>query len=216
MLRSRTAVLSVLPAVLASVLVACDVPGAGTDSGRPPSSASSAEPPERQLDALKVAPRGSMDGYDRDRYPHWSSRGDNCDTREAVLKRDGENVRTGSDCAVESGTWESPYDGEKWTDPADVDIDHMVPLANSWVSGADKWTDERREELANDLERPQLLAVTDNVNQSKSDRAPDEWRPPLKSYWCRYATDWTAVKHAYRLTVTEKEKAALKSMLGTC
>jgi hypothetical protein len=170
----------------------------------------------QQLDELTVAPRGSMEGYDRDRYPHWSNQGDNCNTREVVLKRDGVGVQVGDNCSPIAGTWTSPYDGATWADPSDVDVDHVVPLANSWVSGARSWTQQQREAFANDLQRPQLRAVTDNVNQEKSDMAPDEWRPPLESDWCQYSTDWITVKHYYKLTVTEEEKVALKDMLTRC
>ncbi|AXB45602.1 HNH endonuclease family protein [Amycolatopsis albispora] len=168
------------------------------------------------LGQLVVAERGSMAGYDREQYPHWSAHENNCNTRELVLKRDGTDVRTGSDCAPSSGTWTSPYDWETWTKASDVDIDHVVPLGHSWVSGARSWTKERREQFANDLERPQLITVTDNVNQQKSDKAPDEWKPPLVSYWCAYAGDWIEVKHHYGLTVTEREKTALSEMLNRC
>ncbi|AXK37610.1 HNH endonuclease [Streptomyces armeniacus] len=168
------------------------------------------------LDGLTVRKPGSMDGYSRDRFPHWSEQQGNCDTREAVLKRDGEDVRTDRSCKAVSGSWRSPYDGETWTEASDVDIDHMVPLAEAWRSGARTWSDDRREALANDMDRPQLLAVTDNVNQSKGDSPPDDWKPELKSYWCTYAQNWVAVKHHYELSVTTEEKSALREMLGRC
>jgi hypothetical protein len=50
-----------------------------------------------------------------------------------VLKRDGTGVSVGSDCYPTSGTWTSPYDGGKWTQASDLDIDHMVPLKNAWI-----------------------------------------------------------------------------------
>jgi len=55
----------------------------------------------------------------------------------------------------------------------------MVPLSNAWKSGAASWTTAQRQAFANDLTNPQLLAVTDNVNQSKSDSGPEDWKPPL-------------------------------------
>ncbi|RSN05952.1 HNH endonuclease [Streptomyces sp. WAC 05977] len=170
----------------------------------------------KQLAALQVAPRGSTAGYDRKLFPHWDEQGQGCSTREVVLKRDGKNVVTGPDCMPKSGTWTSPYDGETWSKATDVDIDHMVPLAAAWVSGAKSWTTERRRQFANDLTRPQLFAVTDNVNQEKSDKAPDQWKPPLVSYWCTYASDWITVKHYYGLTITTAEKNALSDMLKRC
>jgi len=169
-----------------------------------------------ELDQLVVGARGSMAGYSRDKFPHWETISGQCDTRETVLERDGRDVRTDAKCSPVSGTWRSPYDGATWTKPSDVDIDHLVPLGQAWESGASTWTTERRTELANDLTRPQLFAVTDNVNQAKGDRAPDEWRPPLRSDWCTYATDWIQVKRYYQLTVTTAEKAALTDMLGQC
>lgn len=167
-------------AVAVSALTACNGSTAGpSDPKQPPANSVSvaATAPGQQLEQLTVAAAGSMDGYSRDKYPHWISQGDNCNTREVVLKRDGEGVKTGNDCYPTSGTWTSPYDGATWTDPSDIDIDHMVPLANSWISGAKAWTNEQRQAFANDLTNPQLLAVTDNVNQSKSDKSPDRWRP---------------------------------------
>lgn len=168
------------------------------------------------LGELTVAPEGSMDGYDRDKFPHWSEGSDGCDTRESVLKRDGENVEVGDDCYPTSGTWNSPYDGGSWTEPSDVDIDHVVPLAAAWRSGADEWTNDKREQFANDLEGPQLIAVTDNVNQEKGDETPATWMPPEAGYHCTYASMWIGSKHKWGLTITEEEKAALEEALGTC
>lgn len=83
-------------------------------------------------------------------------------------------------------------------------------------SGASSWTTAQREAFANDVTRPQLWAVTDNVNQSKGDKSPDLWKPPLSSFYCVYARSWTQVKYYYDLTITSAEKTALTSMLNTC
>jgi hypothetical protein len=101
-----------------------------------------------------------MDGYRRDRFPHWNSQGGGCDTRKRVLIRDGRNVRVGSGCRIISGTWRSYYDGLTVTGASRVDIDHIVPLANAWRSGARRWADERRRDFANDLQDSQLIAVS--------------------------------------------------------
>jgi hypothetical protein len=133
-----------------------------------------------------------------------------------VLKRDGTNVSVGSDCYPTSGSWRSPYDGATWTSPSDVDIDHMVPLAEAWASGAWAWTTTRRQAFANELSIAQLWAVTDNVNQAKSDHDPAEWKPSLTSFWCMYARSWIHVKYTYSLSADSAEKSALSSMLNTC
>lgn len=169
-----------------------------------------------ELATLTVAADGSLDGYSRDKFPHWIDQGNNCNTREVVLKRDGTNVVTGSDCAATSGSWYSPYDGATWTAASDVDIDHVVPLADAWRTGAASWTTAQRQAYANDLSDPQLIAVTDNVNQAKGDASPDTWKPPLTTYWCTYAEMWIAVKHKFDLTVNSTEKSALTDMLGHC
>lgn len=136
-----------------------------------------------QLAALTVAVQGTQDGYDRDLFPTWITISGTCNTRETVLKRDGTNVVVSTACAATSGSWYSPYDGATWTAASDVDIDHMVPLSNAWKSGAAAWTTAQRQAFANDLTNPQLWAVTDNVNQSKSDSGPEDWKPPLGKFF---------------------------------
>ncbi|NUT33392.1 MAG: HNH endonuclease [Hamadaea sp.] len=156
-----------------------------------------------------------MTGYSRERFPHWRKTGANCDVRDTVLQRDGKNVKLDG-CNVTGGTWESWYDDAVLTDPLKVDIDHMVPLAAAWRSGADKWTDEKRSDFANDLDRPQLFAVSASSNRSKGDQDPSLWKPPSKDAWCTYAQDWITVKAYWKLTVTAKERDALADMLTTC
>jgi hypothetical protein len=168
------------------------------------------------LTALTVAAEANASTYDRDLFPHWITISGTCNTRETVLKRDGTSVAVSSACAATSGSWYSPYDGGTWTAASDVDIDHVVPLAEAWRSGASAWTTSRRQSFANDLTRPQLIAVTDNVNQSKSDQDPSTWQPSITSYRCSYAKMWIAVKYHYSLTLQSTEKTALQAMLNTC
>ncbi|WP_179781992.1 GmrSD restriction endonuclease domain-containing protein [Micromonospora jinlongensis] len=171
---------------------------------------------QSQLNALTVAAQGSTSGYSRDLFPHWITVSGSCNTREQVLKRDGASVVVDSSCAATSGRWYSPYDGATWTAASDVDIDHVVPLAEAWRSGANSWTTSRRQSFANDLSRPQLIAVTDNVNQSKGDQDPSTWQPSLSSYRCTYSKMWITVKYSWSLTLQSSEKSALQSMLNTC
>ncbi|KAK3208120.1 hypothetical protein GRF29_96g1427510 [Pseudopithomyces chartarum] len=168
------------------------------------------------LAGLTVKAQGPQTGYSRDLFPHWITISGTCNTRETVLKRDGTNVVTNSACASTSGTWASPYDGATWTAASDLDIDHMVPLSNAWKSGASAWTTAQRQAFANDLTNPQLIAVTDSVNSAKGDKGPEDWKPPLASYYCTYAKMWVKVKSVYSLSVTSAEKTALTSMLATC
>ncbi|MCW3820436.1 HNH endonuclease family protein [Micromonospora sp. DR5-3] len=171
---------------------------------------------QSQLNALTVRTEGSMSGYSRDLFPHWITISGTCNTRETVLKRDGTSVVTDSSCAAVSGRWYSPYDGATWYAASDVDIDHVVPLAEAWRSGASSWTTSKRQSFANDLTRPQLIAVTDNVNQAKGDQDPSTWQPPLSSYRCTYSKMWITVKYSWGLSLQSSEKSALQSMLNTC
>ncbi|MEU8710898.1 MULTISPECIES: HNH endonuclease family protein [unclassified Streptomyces] len=167
------------------------------------------------LASLTVATENRT-GYQRDLFPTWDTISGTCNTREWILKRDGSNVVTNSACTATSGTWYSPYDGATWSAASDVDIDHLVPLAEAWDSGASKWTTAQREAFANDVTRPQLLAVTDNVNQSKGDQDPATWMPSLTSYRCTYVRAWVQVKYYYKLSVDSAEKSALTSYLSGC
>ena len=155
-------------------------------------------------------------GYDRDLFPHWITQSGACNTREVVLKRDGTDVEQNSSCAATSGSWYSVYDGATWTAASDLDIDHLVPLAEAWDSGAGSWTTSRRQSFANDLTRPQLIAVTDNVNQSKGDQDPATWMPSRTAYRCTYVRAWVQVKYYYGLSVDSAEKSALQNYLASC
>jgi hypothetical protein len=168
------------------------------------------------LDQLTVAEWAALSGYNRDDFPTWAAQGDGCDTRDVVLKRDGTSVVTGNECKITAGTWFSEYDGKTTSDPGDLDIDHMVPLANAWRTGARQWTPDQREQFANDLTRPQLLAVSLSANRSKGDKDPAEWKPTRQAYWCAYAQRWIAVKSYWHLQVRTAEKSALTQMLNTC
>ncbi|WP_040479504.1 HNH endonuclease family protein [Longispora albida] len=202
----------ILPLVAGVTLVllgGCSTPPA---TGSP----SRAEAATNQLSQLTVRPAGGMAGYSREKFPHWSAVANGCDTREFVLKREGTGIKTDKNCKVTAGRWRSPYDDKQHTAASDLDIDHMVPLANAWRSGANEWDNDRRGEFANDLDRPQLFAVTNSVNRAKGDQDPSQWKPPNRSYWCEYAVNWIAVKKHWALSVTSAERDALKDMLSAC
>jgi len=200
-------------ATLAAVALTATLatPASATPPNIPSKSTAQAE-----LNALTVAAEGSMTGYSRDLFPHWITISGTCNTREMVLKRDGTNVVVGSDCYPDSGSWFSPYDGVTAYIASDIDIDHVVPLAEAWRSGASSWTTSTRQAFANDLNYPQLIAVTDNVNVAKGDKDPASWKPPQTSYYCTYSKMWIRSKYHWGLKLQSSEKSALQSMLNTC
>ncbi|AWE50033.1 MULTISPECIES: HNH endonuclease family protein [Streptomyces] len=208
--RRRVSILAALTGVIASVGL-FNGPTASAALPTPVSAATA----RSYLAQLTVATENRT-GYDRDLFPHWITQSGTCNTRETVLKRDGSGVVTDSSCAATSGSWYSPYDGATWTAASDLDIDHLVPLAEAWDSGAGSWTTSRRQSFANDLTRPQLIAVTDNVNQSKGDQDPATWMPSRTAYRCTYVRAWVQVKYYYDLSVDSAEKSALTSYLANC
>jgi hypothetical protein len=226
----RVATATVAAAIVLSGLTGCDISVAAPDTAKPKATATDAPDTKpgtpgkstgdpaaakAQLKKLAVATAASMKGYSRDRFPHWRSAGPNCDVRDSVLKRDGQKVKL-KGCGVTGGSWTSLYDGAVITDPSLVDVDHMVPLANAWRSGAGTWTDDKRGDFANDLDDPQLIAVSASSNRSKGDQDPSTWKPKRTEAWCQYAEAWIAVKSHWKLWVTTAEKAALAQMLETC
>ncbi|SCG58056.1 Protein of unknown function [Micromonospora echinaurantiaca] len=211
--RRRTPVVATVMAMVAGagLISVGATPAAATPPGIPSKATA-----QSQLNALTVAAQGSTSGYSRDLFPHWTTVSGSCNTREQVLKRDGTSVVVDSSCAATSGRWYSPYDGATWYAASDVDIDHVVPLAEAWRSGANSWTTSRRQSFANDLTRPQLIAVTDNVNQAKGDQDPSTWQPPRSAYRCTYSKMWITVKYSWGLSLQSSEKSALQSMPNTC
>ncbi|KOV71101.1 HNH endonuclease family protein [Streptomyces sp. MMG1121] len=208
--RRRLSILAALTGVMTSAAL-FNSPSASAALPTPVSAATA----RGYLSQLTVATEDRT-GYSRDKFPTWITIEGTCNTREWILKRDGENVVTNSACTATSGSWYSPYDGATWASPSDVDIDHLVPLAEAWDSGASKWTTAQRQAFANDVTRPQLLAVTDNVNQSKGDQDPATWVPSRSAYVCTYVRAWVQVKYYYNLSVDSAEKTALTNDLAKC
>ncbi len=180
----------------------------------PPPSESQAR---AELEALVVGTPHSMDGYSRDAFDIWARQPDGCTTRQDVLARDGDGVVEGSDgCQPTSGSWYSAYDDQNVTVVAQATIDHVVPLADAWRSGADEWSAEQRKAFGNDLTDSQLIIASSSSNSSKSDQDPSTWKPPNQAYWCTYGEQYTDIKSKFSLTVTAEEKAALGELLDAC
>jgi Protein of unknown function (DUF1524) len=187
-----------------------------------PSSASAAPPEEVEafLSGLPRASEGSMSGYSRDLFPHWIDNNGDCqDTRDEVLAWES-TVTPGYDsggCNVVSGRWWSAYDNQTLTSPSSIQIDHMIPLAEAWRSGAASWSTTSRRSFANDLSAEETLrAVSGSSNGSKSDRDPSEWLPPNTSFRCQYLKEWVWIKDRWNLSVDTAEYNALFDGLLPC
>lgn len=161
----------------------------------------------------------SRTGYERTKFKHWIDEDkDSCNTRSEVLIAESRTepvIEPG--CKVTSGTWFSYYDQQTVTAPGGLDIDHMVPLAEAWDSGASGWTAARRQAYANDLgAEHSLVAVTAKTNRSKSDQDPATWMPPADDARCTYLADWVSTKLRWRLTADQAEVRMLTLLSDGC
>ena len=173
----------------------------------PPGSPATSEDREASAPGVAVP-------YDRGLYRHWIDEDRDCqNTRQEVLIEES-TVRVTLDprrCKVVAGRWEDPYTGRVFTDPGQLDIDHLIPLAEVHRSGGDKWNSTLRRAYANDLTDPKTLnAVFRSANRSKDDRDPANWMPPNAAYHCEYVATWTSVKECLGLSVDDAEREAVR------
>ncbi|MCZ0978748.1 HNH endonuclease family protein [Streptomyces diastatochromogenes] len=215
-LRAATSLLGLSTVLLPAVAPAAATAPAVSAHRRVLPEAPGADEVRTELDTLTIEAPHAMTGYSRAKFPHWIKQYGECDTREVVLSRDGEGVTQDSLCRAIEGTWYSPYDDKTLDSASKIDIDHIVPLANAWRSGADTWTTAKRKAFANDLDDSQLIAVSASSNRSKGDQSPDQWSPPNTDYWCTYSRAWAHIKYLYGLSVTQPERDKIISMLNTC
>jgi hypothetical protein len=158
-------------------------------------------------------------GYERSKFRHWiDADKDGCNTRMEVLKAEAVEAPTqGVNCTLSDGQWFSYYDDALVSGASGLDIDHMVPLAESWDSGAYDWTSERRQAYANDLGWSRsLVAVTARTNRQKADQDPSTWMPPATDAQCHYVADWVSVKTRWQLSVDPAELQALQQAAAAC
>jgi len=176
---------------------------------------------QRAVTDLPVKGRAPLTDYDRAAFGvAWSDTNDNgCDTRNDILRRDLRDTRV-ADCMVLSGVLDDPYSGQRIrfvrgpVTSLDVQIDHVVALANAWQTGAAYWTPAKRERFAND--RRNLLAVRGDLNLQKRDGDAATWLPPRTGFRCTYVAMQVLTKQRYGLWVTPAEKSAMQRILADC
>ena len=182
----------------------------------------------RELEELPVKGWDRVQDFNRARFGEpWSDDvnvefGHNgCNTRDDILRRDlvDLQVRPGT-CFAQRGILHDPYTGATIvfvrgpdTSPA-VQIDHVVSLSDAWYKGARTWDDQRRRDFANDPRN--LLAVAGQANFDKAFRDAASWQPPNQAFRCEFVARQVAVKIAYGLSVSAKEKRAMVAILEGC
>ena len=169
---------------------------------------------QKQVQEATDNPAGSFSlVYNRKDWKHWIDVDGDCqNTRAEVLIRDA--IHVNSACTIRTGKWLDPYSGKEWTLASDLDIDHVIPLSWAHKHGAANWSKRQKKEYANDMAN--LLAVEDNLNQSKGGKGPDEWMPPNVGYHCQYLFSWQNIIDKYSLTMTMLELAWFAPKLEEC
>lgn len=155
--------------------------------------------------------------YDRKLYRHWVDQDGDCqNTRTEVLILTSEvkpKFKTDKQCVVVSGRWTDPYSGKVIYNASEIDIDHVVPIKHAHGHGAATWSNERREQFANDPLN--LIPVGARENRKKGAKDPVAWLPPNQNYRCTYLQKWTAVKNKYGLTEPERSPASVSELMAT-
>ncbi|MCX4682713.1 HNH endonuclease family protein [Kitasatospora purpeofusca] len=224
-MRTRTAIARTTALAASALLAVTTLTAAGPAAAAAPAGAAHRTPGQvltirlhDAIDALPVADE-TRDGYERTKFRHWTNADKNgCNTRKEVILAEAVDAPdVGPGCAITGGAWFSPYDDLAVVDSGALDVDHMVPLAEAWDSGAFAWSPKEREAYANDLGDPRsLIAVSARSNRSKADKDVADWMPPAAHYACTYLTDWTTVKTRWSLTADPREKTALTRLAATC
>lgn len=200
-----------------TLLVLATVPAPSVPAPSVPVSVDPGQLPAADVLAMIPIEREQGAGYNRELFGYGSPiDGFGCRTRALVLIRDSltppQIDRAG--CAVVAGDWFSTYDALTWSDPGELEIDHVVALKEAWDSGANAWSAERLEAFSNDLvDARTLRAVTGEVNQAKSDNDPTNWLPPAPDAVCGYLADWVSIKARWGLSMDESEHGRIRNLL---
>lgn len=79
----------------------------------------------------------------------------------------------GPKCKLTGGRWYSAYDDQYIDGPSGLDVDHRVPFAEAWDSGASAWSAVERQAYANDLgDERSLIAVSAKVEPFQGGPGP--------------------------------------------
>jgi hypothetical protein len=179
------------------------------------------------LASIPIKPRDTGGTYSRSSFGDsmwWDLDGTGCTTRQKILHRDLQNVVLRSNgCSVESGVLFDPYSGvtihhtagAKTASGANVvQIDHVVPVYQAWMTGARTWTQQKRERFNQDPAN--LRATSAAMNEAKGGQRADQWMPPRKSAHCEYVGIQTAVKEEYGLWMPQAEHEFIARILAGC
>lgn len=176
------------------------------------------------LPAVTVAePEQARPPYKRETYqPHgWiDADGNGCNTRREVLIQESTKKPSinPDGCKISGGEWKDRFSPKfNTTNDQDVQIDHLVALADADRSGAWKWPSDKKLAFANNLDNPdELNAISNALNNEKSDKGPDEWMPGDKNSRCKYLQAYVTIKSEWQLTVSPAQWNAIAKAWPNC
>jgi len=155
--------------------------------------------------ALILIPTFSLADYERKNWKHWSDLDkDGLNTRQEVLLRDFDK---------QNNYWITPYYKKEVRDAKRfIDIDHIVPLKEAYLSGGKDWSKKKKEIFANDEEN--LTVSYLSANRIKGSRDIANWLPIYNKCW--YIEKFTQIKKKYKLTFDKREKKVIKEYKKIC
>jgi hypothetical protein len=171
------------------------------------------------LTGLKVESDCTTPPYSRKSWKHWvDANKDGQDTRQEVLIAESLIYpQLSSDSKkVIAGKWHDLYTNTIFTNPSDLDIDHLVPLGEAHRSGGCRWTEDEKKQFANFImHEEELIAVSKTANREKGQKDPTQWLPKNEAYRCEYASNWIVIKARWDLWVDKAEQQTLQGLIET-
>ena len=170
---------------------------------------------------------------DYDRPSTWDDEDGDCisDRHEVLIAqhRDGDGayplVMSSSGCFVETGRWLDPYDDIYYYSASNVQIDHVVALYESWISGLGNLSSSLQRRYANtgsltDGVLPEtshnFLAVGASSNGEKGSSDPTQWMPRNEAYHCTYLKKWVLTKSQNELLFDQAEFDFIQARESDC
>lgn len=168
-----------------------------------------------------------------DRPSTWDDQDGDCisDRHEILIAQHLEGqgahplIMSSSGCFVETGRWLDPYDDIYYYNASDVQIDHVVALYESWVSGLGNLDAALQRRYANTGSLTEgilpetshnFLAVGASSNGEKGSSDPTQWMPRNEAYHCTYLKKWVLNKSQNGLLFDQAEFDFIQSRASDC
>ena len=95
---------------------------------------------------------------------------------------------------------------------APMDIEHIIAIKEAHDSGLCRATKKEKKEFASDTLN--LVLTKSTINRQKQDKDAADWVPEANKCW--FAERVITIRERYKLTIDEREREALKSIINTC